>query len=629
MKYKNKLKAKILSIFLILFIGLSIIPVYDVQAEIMETSAETEIELGNIIETYGEENIIFENGIVLTLGENADINNILTDVNEEIILMSNNEEIITVDGQTAMSVAEGTTFLIAQEGEKYHVLEVYVEDPEMMIASYSSAIVNRDHYVAYIDIGHGGKDPGASGNGIIEKNYNLNIGLKVRDRLRNKGIEVVMNRESDVYVNFKDTAAHANSVTPDVFVSLHSNAATAKSANGIETFYSKEIDIPLGTEVHNRLISSTGATNRGLKDDTYYVTNHTKMPAILVENGFVTNEAEAEKMKQEYYQEYIINSIVDGVVAYLKNNIDLNPGKPLTATRIFGQNRYETSYEIFERGWESSSTAVLVTGSDYADALTSAPLAAKYDAPILLVEKTSLANQSKLKDILKRKGVTSVYIVGGVNAIPSSLESELSNMGIKSARLSGSDRYATSVSVAKEINSGTGEVAVAYGLDFADGLSISAVASIRQMPILLTPTNSIPAVISDYINNNGINKSYIIGSETVVSKNVENSLPSVERLGGANRYETNNSVFNKFRGDLNLTNMYIASALDFPDALSSTALAARNHSFVLLTNTYGAEGTTKNILNGNRESIDKVCVLGGSLAIKDQILYDLGITSIQ
>lgn len=606
-----------------------IIPGISVSSEELSSSIETEKKLENIINQYGVENIIFENGRVLGLGDVITLNDILPETTDDIEIMTCDEGVISIDGININAIGEGTTFLIVKDGEKYHVLEVYVEDLDAVNYASRSAVVNRNHYVVFIDVGHGGKDPGASANGIVEKNYNLNIGIKIRENLRAKGIEVVMNRDSDIYVDFKDTASMANSANPDAFVSLHSNAAGSTSANGIETFYSKDIDVALGNEVHNRLIANTGATDRKLKKDTYYVTNHTIMPAILVENGFLTNAAEAAKMKEESYQQAIINSITDGIVTYLKNNIQLDPAKPLTATRIYGQDRYKTSYELLKRGWQSTNTAILVTGEDYPDALSAAPLAGKFDAPILLVDNTSLSNQPDLKSVLSQKGVKSVYIVGGEGIIPASIEGELSQMGISSKRLGGLDRFETSVLVANELGSKTGEIAVAYGYGFADGLSISAVATIKGMPILLTETNSIPTVVKKYIQGNGVNKSYIVGGNGVVSDSVAGQLTNAERLGGLDRYATNANIFNRFKDELNNANIYIASALDFPDALSSSALASRSNSFVLLSDTSSAEPVVRDILVGNREMINDICVLGSNRLISDNVLYNLGINEIK
>lgn len=187
---------------------------------------------------------------------------------------------------------------------------------------------NTYHNLRKLQPAHGGMDPGTSSNGAIEKELNLKIALKVRDKLKRQNVDVVMNRETDVFVDYRDTAAHANSVKPDVFVSIHNNASTSSSANGIETFYTKSIDVPYGKGIHSRLIEYTGANNRGLKQDIYYVTNHTKMPAVLVEGGFLTNVEEANKLKKDEYQEKIANAIVDGIMEYLKNNVELKPVAP-------------------------------------------------------------------------------------------------------------------------------------------------------------------------------------------------------------------------------------------------------------------------------------------------------------
>ena len=113
------------------------------------------------------------------------------------------------------------------------------------------------------------------------------------------------------------------------------------------------------------------------------------------------------------------------------------------------------------------------------------------------------------------------------------------------------------------------------------------------------------------------------------SEEVENNLTNVERLGGANRYETNASIFNRFKDDINLWNVYVASALDFPDALSSNALAARSHSFVLLANPKYQQDISRSILVDNKNEINDIFVLGGSTVLSDDILYNLGIETIK
>ena len=625
------LMKKIVTVLLSVLICSSFLINSEIKAVTMNENEVIENQLNSIINKYEDKNIIFEDGIVLEVGEKVDINTILSKENESgnINIYVNNEGIINLEGNEAVAVGSGTVFIVVEDGDNVHIIETYVE--EVVMANYMTraSINNRDHYVVYIDPGHGGSDPGSSGNGIVESSLNLRIALKVRDKLKSQGVEVIMSRENDVYVSLQERSMQANSVTPDVFVSVHNNSYTSSSANGIETWYTKSIDKSLADGVQSRLIKNTGATNRYVKQGKLYVTRKTTMPAILVEGGFLTNPTEAENLKKDSYQEAIANAIVDGTMNYLQNNITLNTAKELTATRIFGKTRYETSYEVFKKGWEYSEKAILVTGTDYADALTSAPLASKNDAPILLVRNSSLSSQSELKDLLVKKEVKEVYIVGGTNRIPASFESELAKLEIKSTRVAGSNRYETSVKVAEALGSKSKEVAMAYGLGFADGLSISSVAAIKQMPILLTRTDTIPEEVKNYINKSGVNKTYVIGSETVVSKDVENALINVERLGGLNRYETNAKIFNRFKDEINLWNMYMASASDFPDALSSSALAARSHSFVMLIDPKYSQQVSNDILIDNKSKINDIYVLGGNVVLSDNILYNLGIKTIK
>ena len=624
---QNLLKIFVMAI--IVFITTTMMPAVKAQSFELSSSKQTENELEAIINEFGEENIVFENGIILYIGESIDL---LTYFEEsDIRRVICNNSIINVDNTLLTAVSEGVTFAIVEIESKYHVLQVYVEENneyEERASTYNEKSNIRNNYVVFVDAGHGGKDPGAVANGIREKDINLSIALKVRNKLKALGVEVFMNRDKDVFVDYRDTSVMANNTKADAFVSIHNNSIKSSSVSGIESFYNKSIDKPWASLIHNKLIGYTGAKDRALRWNDFTVTVRTKMPAVLVEGGFLTNDQEAIKLKTDSYQEKIASAIVDGAMDYLRDNIKIND---LSAYRIFGQTRYETSYEIFNSGWKNSETVVLVTGTDYADALTAAPLAGKYNAPILLVKNDSLQNQEVLKSLLVNKEVKEAIIVGGTSRIPSSVELELEALNINSRRIAGKTRYETSVSVANELGLKNGEIAIAYGLGFADGLSISSVASIKQIPILLTGTNNIPEEVESYLNSNNISKTYVIGSESVVSKEVENKLVNVERLGGLNRYETNANIFNRFKNELNLSDVYLASALDFPDALSSTALAAKSKSFVLLSNTREVNDTIKSILNNNnnRNKINNVYVLGGKSVIADSILYNLSITEIK
>ena len=620
---RNKEKIIVCLLFIGIFVSLfNNIFIKSANATDLIGSESTENELSEIIDRYGEENISFEDGIVINKGQTVQVEDALPWIESFESIESNNNDILSVDGLTINGNNEGVTFIIVKQADTYHVLQVYVYDETDMSYNIRSAETRRTKYVVYIDAGHGGKDPGSVANGIKEKDLNLTIALKVRNKLNNNGIEVVMNRDTDVFVDFMDTAKHANSVNPDVFVSIHNNSSTSSSANGIESFYSKDIDINFGTGIHNRLISNTGAYNRGFKKDTYYVTNHTTMPAILVEGGFLTNAAEVAKLKQDYYQEAIANAIVDGVMEYLHNNIQLDG---ISSERIYGSTRYETSYKMFEKGWTSSDTAILVSGLDYPDALGAAPLAGKHDAPILLVRNTALSNQKELRNMLINKSVKNVIIIGGTGVIPGSFESELSNMGIINKRIGGQDRFETCALIANEVGNSTGEIIVTSGRGFADGISVSAVAAAKGIPILITEANVLPDSIKAYLNNNYINKTYVVGGEGVITPQLVNSFNNPERLGGIDRYATNESIFNRFKSELDLSEIYLAAGTAFPDALASSAAAAKKKTFVVLSDTTSIRASVSNIINGNRDSINKVNVLSSNKIISDNILSGLNI----
>lgn len=590
-------------------------------------SIEIESILKDIVARYGEENITFEDGLILNQGETIELPE-----DSLIIWTSEDSNIVNVEGNTVTAEGVGTTFIIGEGDSSYHIREVYVSDNTGAIATFSNDMPEsrlKSQYVVYLDPGHGGYDPGASGNGIIEKNLVLDLAFKVKAKLESAGIKVVMSRSSDVYVSLQDRASEANNLNPDIFISIHINSAGATSASGIETYYYKSIDKSLADNLQTKLISYTGAVNRNVKWDSFYVVKQTNMPSSLIEVGFLSNVNEANNMKSASYQEKLANAIFDGSIKYLRENIDLGSNGILEGNRIYGNNRYETSYEILNRGWSSSEYAILASGTDYPDALCAAPLASKYNAPILLVDNTSLANQPNLLASLKSKGISKVFIIGGTTAVSSEVESGIRSAGINVTRVGGSDRYETSVKIAQLVGSTTGEVAIANGLDFADGLSISSIAAIRNMPILLTDSRNLSSVVSNYINSVNINKTYVIGSEVAVSSNVANKLKNVERLGGANRYETNRNIFNRFKSDVGLNNLYIASGRDFPDALSISALAGKDNNFVLLSNTNYSEESIRDTLSSVKTSIGNLYILGGQVVIPDSVLKGLGISYIR
>lgn len=174
-------------------------------------------------------------------------------------------------------------------------------------------------YRICIDAGHGGSDPGAVNGNMYESEAALMITFKLGKSLAMAGCEVIYTRTNDSAVELKERTAYANQKGADFFISIHLNAATVKSANGIETYAYKTggTAYSLAQAVQKKMIEATGANDRGAKTANYYVLRYTNMPAILVETGFISNDAEADMLFDDSYQTKIANAIADAVADFL------------------------------------------------------------------------------------------------------------------------------------------------------------------------------------------------------------------------------------------------------------------------------------------------------------------------
>ena len=166
-----------------------------------------------------------------------------------------------------------------------------------------------------IDAGHGGKDPGAVGNGVVEKDVALKTAKAVGELLKKQGFEVVYTRISDVFVNLNERCRIANAKNADLFISVHVNSAANTDAKGTETLcYSKN---EFAYIVQKGLISALKTNDRGLKErKDLAVLNGTKMTAVLLELGFLSNADEAKMFKKESFYSNAANAVVKSVCSY-------------------------------------------------------------------------------------------------------------------------------------------------------------------------------------------------------------------------------------------------------------------------------------------------------------------------
>jgi N-acetylmuramoyl-L-alanine amidase len=205
----------------------------------------------------------------------------------------------------------------------------------------SNTSLNSPRVTVVIDAGHGGKDNGATGHGLVEKNLTLDIAVRLEKLLQSLGFPTVMTRTDDRFFSLPQRTAMANDVSDSIVLSLHFNHDRDSSSNGVETFYAKQKAAPeaewawvgffakpeapsdngevLAGFVQSALARRMQVNNRGIKPSALYMVRHTRAPAALIESGFLSNPFEARLLANPEYRERIAFAIAEGVMAYQKS----------------------------------------------------------------------------------------------------------------------------------------------------------------------------------------------------------------------------------------------------------------------------------------------------------------------
>lgn len=225
--------------------------------------------------------------------------------------------------------------------------------------------------VVILDPGHGGRDPGAVGRtlGLLEKDVALDVSQRVARMLRERGVEVSMTRTTDVFLELDERVAIANRVQPDLFVSIHADAAENRSAHGSTVFYpddrpgggaadledrakrqTRDFTLPLdrigaegtlsrpvqnavlGEMMHgyrsrswraarhilDALAREAGTHSRGVREAPFRVVRFPRCPSVLVELDFLTNAESERRMSRPEHRERLARGVAEGVMAYLE-----------------------------------------------------------------------------------------------------------------------------------------------------------------------------------------------------------------------------------------------------------------------------------------------------------------------
>ena len=174
--------------------------------------------------------------------------------------------------------------------------------------------------IVVIDPGHGGNDRGGiPGQKLAEKVFTLDTGKRLVRILRANGdIKVVMTRDDDTFVSLTERTNIANQYRgrDAVFVSIHYNSAQREGAYGIETYYNNKRAYRLAALVHPRVIQAMDSVDRGIRQRGYRVLRKNRLPAILVECGFLTNHVEGKRASNPNYRQRVARAIASAILRY-------------------------------------------------------------------------------------------------------------------------------------------------------------------------------------------------------------------------------------------------------------------------------------------------------------------------
>ena len=192
-----------------------------------------------------------------------------------------------------------------------------------------------------IDAGHGGQDSGTMRDGVLEKDLTLDVARRLDQLLRANGFRTMLTRAGDEYVSLANRASAANAQRNCVFVSIHFDEGSRATASGVNTYYAarqvpKSPLLPswlpflqpvsaepanlesqsLAGFVQQALVTRTQAVDRGTRSEQFYVIANVYHPAVLVEGGFLTNNDDMAKLRNDDYRQQLALAISEGISQY-------------------------------------------------------------------------------------------------------------------------------------------------------------------------------------------------------------------------------------------------------------------------------------------------------------------------
>lgn len=297
--------------------------------------------------------------------------------------------------------------------------------------------------------------------------------------------------------------------------------------------------------------------------------------------------------------------------------------------RYAGADRYDTSRLVIGKHLKKGSPLFVATGADFADVLSVAPAAAKADAGVLLLPNGDLDDAS-IK-IIKEKAPSKVIIAGGPNSVSKQTEKGLRKVVKDVSRVYGADRYMTSQGIFEEFfadDKESSHVFVATGLGYADALAGSSAAGANGSALVLVRGNGSAkdsAGMIKTLKSSGIKTVSISGGFATVNRTQETalrgSISSVERIFGADRYETASKLaqwVDKFAPADKVTDVWVTSGLTFPDALSAASFAGNPSARLVLAKPDCVPGGTADVVATYKQA-GTLHVVGGTATLAKSV----------
>ncbi|SET54149.1 N-acetylmuramoyl-L-alanine amidase [Oceanobacillus limi] len=228
----------------------------------------------------------------------------------------------------------------------------------------------------YLDPGHGGSDPGASGNGLLEKEIVLDIALRIRSILQNEyeDVDIRMSRTSDSTKSLQQRTNEANAWGADYYVSIHCNAFNG-SAYGYEDYIHSTLSDSSQTAryrdiLHEEITKVNQLRNRGKKKANFHVLRETDMSAFLSENGFIDNDNDASLLSDPSWRQQVAQGHVNGIARAFNLQPKQDDGNGTIYRVIAGSFQSRSNAEqrvnyLVDQGIQATLVAVTVSGEQW------------------------------------------------------------------------------------------------------------------------------------------------------------------------------------------------------------------------------------------------------------------------